>query len=587
MKPLQKSQKHHVNSYDVAIIGSGMAGSSLAAILARQGLNVLVFEAKSHPRFAIGESMILETSEVMRAMAELYDVPELAYFSSENYVSRIGTSHGVKRHFSFLHHTEGNVPTSNEVLQAVIPKEPHGHELHIYRQDSDAFLVSTAISYGATILQNTPVTAVDIEDDSVRIYTQNAIYHASYVVDAGGFKSVLAEKFQLREVNLQTHSRAIFTHMVDVENFHEIIASKQHYGIPYDVTEGTLHHVFEGGWLWVIPFNNHTRSTNPLCSVGVMLDPRIYPKREDVCAEDEFFDVIARFPSIQAQFNKAKAVRPWTRTERIQYSSKQIVGDRWALLGHAAGFVDPLFSKGLYSSLSSVSLLAHLLLRAHTDNNYSRQAFLALEHKTLAFLKSNDQLVASAYKSFTNHKLWHTYSVLWLAGAYTELIKLISARVHAQNRHSYFDEVAPLQLVGGGFAQFEALNEDIHELLQVFEHHDETQLHRVIDTIRQRFLQEDWLPQAFQDVLAGKNHLPRRKLRLSLLQQETGFLGASDYKKHFFQHDQLMDVLKAFIQEKLRYSKRTVKQNHFNNVRTSNKTLRPSWILKKIYNHSS
>lgn len=44
--------------FDVAIIGSGLAGSSLGAILARHGQRVIIFEAKSHPRFAIGESRL-------------------------------------------------------------------------------------------------------------------------------------------------------------------------------------------------------------------------------------------------------------------------------------------------------------------------------------------------------------------------------------------------------------------------------------------------------------------------------------------------------------------------------------------------
>ncbi len=120
--------------YDVAIIGSGIGGSTLATVLARQGLSVIVFEGGVHPRFTIGESMILETSEAMRALAEFYDVPELAYFSSENFYSYIGTGHGVKRHFSFIHHTTGQKQDVRNSLQAIIPKLPYGHEIHIHRQ---------------------------------------------------------------------------------------------------------------------------------------------------------------------------------------------------------------------------------------------------------------------------------------------------------------------------------------------------------------------------------------------------------------------------------------------------------------------
>lgn len=129
--------------------------------------------------------MILETSEVMRALAEYYDVPEMAYYSSENYYDHIGTQHGVKRHFSFLHHSPGKQQDPKQSLQAVIPKLPYGHEIHIYRQDSDAFLTTVAVSYGATVLQNTPVKDVQIQPDGVEIVTDKDVrYHAAYIVDA-------------------------------------------------------------------------------------------------------------------------------------------------------------------------------------------------------------------------------------------------------------------------------------------------------------------------------------------------------------------------------------------------------------------
>ena len=183
-----------MNGYDVAIIGTGLAGSVLGAILARQGLRVVLFEAKSHPRFAIGESLILETSELMRALAELYDVPEIAYFSSENLMVHSGTSHGIKRHFGFLHHTPGAPHDPRRTLQAVIPSQPHGHELHLYRQDSDQTLMTAAIAYGAEVRQNTPVQAIRVAADGVEIVPgRGESIRASYVVDAGGYRSLLAE----------------------------------------------------------------------------------------------------------------------------------------------------------------------------------------------------------------------------------------------------------------------------------------------------------------------------------------------------------------------------------------------------------
>ncbi|NOQ81380.1 MAG: NAD(P)-binding protein, partial [Methylophaga sp.] len=426
--------------YDIAIIGSGIAGSCLAAILAKHGKKVIVFEAKNHPRFAVGESMILETSETLRAMAQFYDIPELAYYSSENFLPVIGYSHVVKRHFSFLHHSEGKKQNKDKAFQAVIPHEPHGHELHLFRQDSDQFMAATAISYGAKILQDTSVHDINISSDAVTIKTSNDYFTADYIVDAGGFKSILADKFNLRKYDLKTHSRTIFTHMVNVPDFHDVTLSKSEYNFPYSVAEGTLHHIFEGGWLWIIPFDNHDKSTNPLCSVGLQLDPRIYPLDESMTAAEEFKNFITHFPDIEKQLSKAQSVRSWVRTGRIQYSSTQVVGDRFALLGHAAGFIDPLFSKGLYVSFNSVSNLAHLLLT--DDGTYSTERFKPFERQTLAFIQAHDRLVANSYKSFANYKLWNVYKVLWLLGAYTEFVKLTSSRTNSKNRMQYFDDIS-------------------------------------------------------------------------------------------------------------------------------------------------
>mgnify|MGYP002713022932 CR=1 FL=1 len=542
--------------FDIAIIGSGIAGSTLGAILARHGLQVIIFEAKSHPRFAIGESLILETSETMRAMADLYDVPELAYFSSENFFPFAGTSHGVKRHFGFLHHTPGQTHDVAHTLQAVIPKEPHGHEFHLYRQDTDYFLMTTAVSYGATVRQNTAITDINLHDDFVTLTTaQGEQVTASYVVDAGGFRSLLADKLNLRDYDLQTHSRGMFTHMVNVSDYHETGGSQKTYGLPYSMAEGTLHHVFAGGWLWVIPFNNHPAATNPLCSVGLLLDPRQHPPRPDLTPNEEFFSFIEQFPAVRHQFAHTQPVREWVRAGRIQYRSKQVVGDRWALLGHAAGFIDPLYSKGLYSSLTAVSLLAHLLLQAQETGDYSRQAFLDLETVTCNFVRTADRLVANSYKSFKNYKLWQVYAVQWLLGAYTELVRLNMIRAIAgTDREAYMQRLVQLKLAGGGYAEFDEIAERVDKLIEAVDPGDETAVDQTVAQINAIYADIPWMAAPFRDLLAGKTYLPKNKVRLELLRPGAGFMGKGEYRRHFFEELSLLDLARYGLHEKLRYA---------------------------------
>ncbi|MGB0387882.1 MAG: NAD(P)/FAD-dependent oxidoreductase [Ardenticatenaceae bacterium] len=537
--------------YQVAIIGSGIAGTTLGAILARHGMKVIIFEAKQHPRFAIGESMILETSDMMRALAEFYDVPEAAYFSSINFMAFAGSSHGVKRHFGFFHHREGEPHNPRHTLQAVIPKEPHGHEFHLYRQDTDYFLMSSAIRYGATVLQNTRVADVQIDEDGVVIKDHRGVtYDADYIVDAGGFRSVLAQKFGLRVRNQKTHARAMFTHMVDVPPVDD-----RAYGLPFPMSEGTLHHVFEGGWLWVIPFNNHPKSTNPLVSVGLLLDPRLYPQQDDLTAEEEFFGFIKRFPTIHEQLKHGKAVRDWVRAPRIQYGSSRVVGDRWALLGHAAGFIDPLYSKGLYISLTSVFVLAHLLLRNRERGDFSATEFAPLEQVTQNYLRMNDRLVANSYKSWGDYRLWQQYSVLWLIGAYTELVKLISIRGLAKgNRATYFDELVQLQLAGGGFSEFFSMADQVDTIIEQVDLADETSIVQAEREIREIFGRVDWMPRPFKEVVMGKTYLTKNKIRPDIFNPSSSFLGSGGYRQHFFGNHSILQLLRVFARETWRYN---------------------------------
>jgi len=541
------------NQYDcdIAIIGSGIAGGMLASILARHGIDVMLFEAGSHPKFAIGESMILETSEIMRSLATVFDVPELEYFSAEHFLPLIGSTHGVKRHFSYLHNVAGQAQDSPHVLQAVIPQRPYGHELHIYRQDSDYFYAGLAVHYGAKLLPNTPISAVDIDQHQVCLSTvEGKQYRAKCVIDAGGFRSLLAEKHQLRDFNQQTHTRGIFTHMINVPSYHQAGATHAAMGIPYSLAEGTLHHTFAGGWMWVIPFNNHNKASNPFCSVGLMLDPRVHPQDKSLTAEQEFWQFVGRYPQMQQHLQGARAVRNWVGAGRIQYSSKQVAGDRYCLLGHAAGFIDPLFSKGLYTTLASVMHLGQALLKAHQQDDYSAAQFNAVERCTLGYVSANDRLVANAIKSFGDPELWQQYGVLWILGAY----------LHWQRQPVAAVDVnwPDLQLVGGGYQRFNELADQVNDIVERVDMTDKKAISRSAQQIQKLYQQNRWISYSFRELSAGKKHLPNNKFSWRLLMTEGGILGPKDYRQHFFPDIGLAQLSKFMLSERMRYSERTI-----------------------------
>ena len=227
------------------------------------------------------------------------------------------------------------------------------------------------------------------------------------------------------------------------------------------------------------------------------------------------------------------------------------MGDRFALLGHAVGFIDPLFSKGLYVSMMSTCLLAHLLLEARESGDYSAAAFQPLEKSTLAFIASNDRLIANAYKSFADYRLWNVYSVLWLLGAYTELVRLGSVRLQARDRHEYHALADGLKLVGGGFHEFDAVAAQVDGIMEALDLANDDAVVAAAAEMQALLRSVEWMPKPFLAVLDGKNHLPENKLRPGLLTPNAGFLGHGAYREHFFGSRSTANVIQAFVERKI------------------------------------
>ena len=278
----------------------------------------------------------------------------------------------------------------------------------------------------------TSITEVDFKKEGVTLQgSQGETFEARYLVDTSGQASILGRLLNLHDdpPRLRTHSRCLFTHMIDVKPHDDPRLPLGVSRLPKRLNSGTCHHIFDGGWLWVIPFNNRKRSTNPLVSVGLSFDSRRVPRPSGLSPEGEWKQFLERFPSIREQFKNARAVSEWVATDRLQRSCRTSVGKRNCLMAaaHGSGFVDALFSRGLANSTEVINALAARLLAALIDDDFSAERFEYLERLMSNNLVNNDRLVNCAYISFRDFDLWNAWFLIWALGVSLGELRLVSA----------------------------------------------------------------------------------------------------------------------------------------------------------------
>jgi FADH2 O2-dependent halogenase len=130
---------------------------------------------------------------------------------------------------------------------------------------------------------------------------------------------------------------------------------------------------------------------------------------------------------VARQFEGARAVREWVSTDRLQYSSSRTIGDRWCLMSHAAGFIDPLFSRGLSNTLEVINSLAWRLIDACVEDDFSPGRFAFVERLEQGLLDYNDELVNCSYISFSNFRLWDAVYRVWGLSSPPAAMRLTSA----------------------------------------------------------------------------------------------------------------------------------------------------------------
>lgn len=219
---------------DVAIVGSGFAGSLTALALRSQGKRVVIVERGRHPRFTIGESSTPLANLLIEELADKYGLPQIRAFSKWGtwQRSRPDVAGGLKRGFTFYFHRPGEAfaDEADHARQLMVAASPHDEigDTHWYRPDFDHNLVREAEKAGAIYLDETAIERVVFDGDRASLdgtRKGEAIHiNASFLVDASGPHGFLARALKLDAPPLQwlPPTQGLYTHFENVARWTDV-----------------------------------------------------------------------------------------------------------------------------------------------------------------------------------------------------------------------------------------------------------------------------------------------------------------------------------------------------------------------------
>lgn len=407
----------------IAIVGSGFAGSLLARVLALLGYDVALLERGKHPRFAIGESTTPLANLSLERLARRYGMSDCYQLAAHGrwleYYPEL--RRGLKRGFTFFRHHPGEAfrnrgLESERLLVAASPNDAVA-DSHWVRADVDHHFVRRAVDTGVDYRENVQLTQADFSGDGVLLTGRREgapfALRAEFLIDASGPGGFLARELAIPSGldRTMTRSALVFSHFDGVRLTPDVVPGLP--DGPYPDDWAAVHHLIDEGWMYSLRFDDGATSA------GFALTPSGLARlnvSEPVDAPALWRRLLTTYPSLGRAFGDARETMPIRFVPRLQHRLASAVGARWALLPHAYAFVDPLFSTGIAWGLRAIERVA-LLFEAGGHHTCAPPREALASYQTLLSGEADqiDRLVAGAYSAMAHFDLFAAHAMIYFA----------------------------------------------------------------------------------------------------------------------------------------------------------------------------